>query len=56
MDHDCEGGGREVPGDPPPNEAATCPVCGRATPVEPQETDGVNFTIAPHQKIVDESG
>ncbi len=49
---DCPGSGRELPTDPPANEAATCPVCGRETPVDPEETDdGLKFTVAPHEKV-----
>jgi hypothetical protein len=56
MNHECEGVGRVVQGDPPPNTATTCPVCGRGTRVDPQETDqGLNFTIGSHQTVVQES-
>ena len=53
---DCPGSGHELSAGPPPNSAATCPVCGRATPVEPEETDeGLMFTIAPHEQVVGHS-
>jgi hypothetical protein len=56
MNHECEGGGRVVAGDPPPNEPMECPVCGRATRVDPQETaDGLRFTVARHEQVVKES-
>jgi rRNA maturation endonuclease Nob1 len=52
MTHECNGGGREVPAGPPPAEAMTCPVCGRETKIEAQETDGdLRYTIAQHQKV-----
>lgn len=48
----CPGSGRELPADPPANEAATCPVCGRETKVEPKETaDGLTFTVDRHDQI-----
>lgn len=48
----CEGTGRYVPDDQPSAQAATCPVCGRETPVEPEETDdGLRFSIAPHDAV-----
>jgi hypothetical protein len=57
MDEECEGSGREVPGDPPPDEAATCPVCGRETRVQTHAADsGSTFTIAHHRRVVRESG
>lgn len=56
MEHECEGSGRELPGDPPSAEAAACPVCGRATGVDPPKPGaGVNFTVARHQEVVNES-
>ncbi|MEW5810855.1 MAG: hypothetical protein AB1925_15515 [Actinomycetota bacterium] len=49
---ECVGTGREVPNDQPSAQAATCPVCGRETPVEPKEIDGgLRFTIAPHDAV-----
>ncbi|MCV7153982.1 hypothetical protein H7I57_22810 [Mycobacterium pyrenivorans] len=55
MDHECEGSGRELPGDPPPAEAAACPVCGRETRVDPDESGGsLSFVVARHQKVVEE--
>ena len=52
MDHDCEGSGRELRGDPRPDEATTCPVCGRETRVDPDGSGGdVTLTIAHHQKV-----
>ncbi|UXA15646.1 hypothetical protein KXD97_20080 [Mycobacterium sp. SMC-8] len=48
----CPGSGRELPGDPPPATAATCPECGRETRVDPEETDqGLRFTVAPHEQV-----
>jgi hypothetical protein len=56
VNHECEGSGRELPAGPPPDEATTCPVCGRETKVEPIESgDGSRFTIEPHQKVVEEA-
>jgi hypothetical protein len=56
MNHECEGSRREVPTGPRPNEATSCPVCGRETKVDVHEGDGdTSFTIAPHRKIVEES-
>ncbi|MGE0217031.1 hypothetical protein [Mycolicibacterium sp.] len=50
--NDCPGSGRELPTDPPPAEAATCPVCGRETRVEPRHTgDELTFTVAAHQQV-----
>jgi hypothetical protein len=49
----CEGTGRRVAEDELSAQAATCPVCGRETPVEPTETDdGLHFTVAPHDAVV----
>ena len=48
----CPGSGRELSGDPPPNRAATCPECGRETPVDPEETEhGLTFTVTPHARV-----
>ncbi|WP_178358200.1 hypothetical protein [Mycolicibacterium hippocampi] len=56
MQHECEGSGTELTADPPAAEAAACPVCGRATGVEPAEPGaGKNFRIASHQTVVNES-
>lgn len=56
MDQQCEGVGQVIEGDPPPDEAMMCPVCGRETRVEPKESDdGLDFTIAAHQKVIHES-
>lgn len=56
MDQQCEGVGQVIAGDPPPDEAMMCPVCGRETRVEPKESDdGLDFTIAAHQKVIQES-
>ncbi|SRX81646.1 hypothetical protein [Mycolicibacterium parafortuitum] len=53
--HECAGSGRELPGDPPPDRAATCPVCGRETPIEPKhgtrEDGGLSFVVAPHDNV-----
>lgn len=52
----CPGGGHELSAEPPPNTAASCPVCGRATRVEPEHTeDGLTFTIERHEKVVETS-
>ena len=52
----CPGSGHELSDEPPPNTAARCPVCGRATRVEPEHTeDGLRFTIERHEKIVETS-
>lgn len=49
----CPGSGRELPNDPPSAEAATCPVCGRETKVEPKETDdGLMFTVDDHEQVI----
>lgn len=49
----CPGSGRELPDGPPPAEAATCPVCGRQTKVDPKETDeGLIFTVEEHDQVV----
>ncbi|MBX7453420.1 hypothetical protein GR927_36045 [Mycolicibacterium sp. 3033] len=49
---ECDGTGRYVPDDQPSARAATCPVCGRETPVEPEETDdGLRFSVAPHDAV-----
>ncbi|UXA21071.1 hypothetical protein [Mycobacterium sp. SMC-4] len=49
---DCSGSGRRVEEEPNAS-AATCPVCGRAIPVDPQETDdGLVFVAAPHERAV----
>lgn len=56
MDEECEGSGREVPAGPPPDEATTCPACGRETKVDGHEVDGeMRFTIARHEKVVKDS-
>ncbi|MDZ4264657.1 MAG: hypothetical protein U1D00_02975 [Mycobacterium sp.] len=56
MDHECEGSGRELPGDPPPAEAAACPVCGRETRVDADDAGGgLSFVVARHQKVVEET-
>ncbi|WP_231750883.1 hypothetical protein, partial [Mycobacterium sp. NAZ190054] len=53
----CPGSGRELTGDPPPATAATCPVCGRAIQVDPEETDhGLMFTVAPHEQVGQDIG
>ncbi|ADT99820.1 MULTISPECIES: hypothetical protein [Mycolicibacterium] len=55
--HECAGSGRELPGDPPPARAATCPVCGRETKVDPSDDagdgGGFGFVVAPHDAVVD---
>ena len=56
MNHLCEGSGQELVGDPPAAEAAACPVCGRATGVEPAKPGaGNNFRIASHQMVIKEA-
>jgi hypothetical protein len=56
VDHECEGSGRELPAEPPPDRATTCPVCGRETKVEPRDTDGDSrFIIESHQQVVKET-
>ncbi|BBY77790.1 molybdenum ABC transporter ATP-binding protein [Mycolicibacterium parafortuitum] len=57
--HECAGSGHELPGDPPPDRAATCPVCGRETPIEPKHdkaggtggNGGLSFVVAPHDNV-----
>lgn len=57
MELECKGSGRELPVGPPPNEATTCPECGRATTVDGHETAGeMRFTIANHQQVVGGQG
>ena len=52
MDHECEGSGHVLAAGPPPNQAAICPVCGRGTKVDIEETDnGSRVTIASHQQV-----
>ena len=49
----CPGSGHELPVGPPPAEAATCPVCGRETKVDPKESDdGLTFTVERHEAVV----
>lgn len=49
----CPGSGTQL-SEPPPNTAASCPVCGRATKVDPEHTaDGLKFTIEQHEQVVD---
>jgi hypothetical protein len=56
MEQECVGSGREVSGEPPPDRAAVCPVCGREVRVDVQETGhGQRTAIEPHQKVVDVS-
>jgi len=50
---ECQGSGRAVPDDQMSAQAATCPICGRETPVEPAERGGgLGFTVAPHDAMV----
>jgi hypothetical protein len=53
MSHLCSGSGRELTGDPPPNTAASCPVCGRGVRVDGHDTErGMTFSVGPHEEIV----
>lgn len=56
MNHLCSGSGRELAGDPPPNTATSCPVCGRGVRVDGNDTDhGMTFSVAAHQQIFQSS-
>jgi hypothetical protein len=52
MDQECPGSGRELPSEPPPNEAADCPECGREVRVDVTEAEhGQRITIEQHQAV-----
>ncbi|MCV7012962.1 hypothetical protein [Mycolicibacterium madagascariense] len=52
MSQDCAGSGHELPQEPPPNEAATCPECGREVRVDVAEADdGQRVTVERHQAV-----
>lgn len=55
MSHLCTGSGTDLAGDPPPNTAANCPVCGRAVRVDGHDTErGMRFSVGAHEEIVGE--
>lgn len=52
MASECEGSGRDLPAGPPPDEATTCPVCGRETKIEASDDgDGDSYTVARHDRV-----